>query len=161
MVSVTGDFTDSNDSEPFRYYAVPEIHAIYPHYGPKDGGTLVKVWGANFLNFDDNTRCNFGSKSVAVKFYSSTYIECNAPFSDTVGFAIPFSVTLNIQQNSNQGMPYYYYNRPIISKLLPNYGPASGGNDVKLEGSSFDPFIELSHEVKFRELANSYDYTEA
>lgn len=76
---------------------MPSVTAIYPHYGPKDGGTLVKVWGENFLNFDDNTRCNFGSKSVAVRFYSSTYLECFAPFSDTVGFGIPFSITLNIQ----------------------------------------------------------------
>jgi len=64
-------------------------------------------------------------------------------------------------------MPYYYYNRPTISKLLPNYGPASGGNDVLLSGSSFDPFIELPV-IKFgfggfRDLAsiNTYDYTEA
>lgn len=40
-------------------------------------------------------------------------------------------------------MFYYYYNRPIISKLLPNYGPASGGNEIEVLGSAFDPFIEL------------------
>ena len=40
-VSVTGDFTDTNDSEPFRYYEVPTITSIYPHYGPKDGETFV------------------------------------------------------------------------------------------------------------------------
>jgi hypothetical protein len=96
-VSIIGDFTDTNDSEPFRYYANPEVHAIYPHYGPKDGETLVQVWGANFLNFGETTRCNFGSKSVPVHFYSSTYVTCRAPASDTVGFAIPFSITMNLQ----------------------------------------------------------------
>lgn len=63
-ISLTGDFTDTNDSEPYRYYLPTQVKSIYPRYGPKDGGTFVQVWGENFLNFDDNTRCNFGSKSV-------------------------------------------------------------------------------------------------
>ncbi|MBK8156592.1 MAG: IPT/TIG domain-containing protein, partial [Streptococcus sp.] len=48
----------------FRYYKDPVITAIYPKYGLKDGNTRVEVWGENFLNFDQFTRCNFGSKSV-------------------------------------------------------------------------------------------------
>jgi hypothetical protein len=40
-VSIIGDFTDSIDSEPFRYYENPVVTAIYPHYGPKDGETVV------------------------------------------------------------------------------------------------------------------------
>jgi len=44
-ISLTGDFLDSDDSEPFRYYTPTVVSAIYPRYGPKDGGTLVQVWG--------------------------------------------------------------------------------------------------------------------
>jgi len=94
-VSLTGDFTDSPDSEPFRFYPPTIVSAIYPRYGPKDGATFVQVWGQNFLNFDENTRCNFGSKSTAAHFVSSTYMTCRAPSSDVVGKAIPFSVSLN------------------------------------------------------------------
>ena len=97
MISLTGDFTDSADSEPFRYYKPTTVHAIYPRYGPKDGGTVVQVWGENFLNFDDNLRCNFGSKSVVATFKSSTYLICKAPFSDNTNKPIPFSVSLNKQ----------------------------------------------------------------
>lgn len=50
MVSLIGDFSDSDDSEPFSYYLPPEITAIDPHYGHKDGETLVRVWGKNFFN---------------------------------------------------------------------------------------------------------------
>jgi hypothetical protein len=78
-VSITGDFTDTDDSEPFRYYENPQISAIYPHYGPKDGETVVQVWGSNFLNFGEMTRCNFGSKSVPMQYKSSTYGICVAP----------------------------------------------------------------------------------
>ena len=41
LVSLTGDFSDTADSIGFRYYSPPEVHAIYPRYGIKDGGTLV------------------------------------------------------------------------------------------------------------------------
>lgn len=41
LVSLTGDFSDTADSEVFRYYLPPEVHAIYPRYGIKDGETTV------------------------------------------------------------------------------------------------------------------------
>ena len=97
MISLTGDFTDSDDSEPFRYYNNTRVYAIYPRYGPKDGGTVVQVWGENFLNYDENLRCNFGSKSVKAQFKSSTYLICKAPFSDNTNKPISFSVSLNKQ----------------------------------------------------------------
>lgn len=75
-ISLSGDFSDSTDSEPFRYYMPTVVKAIKPRYGPKDGGTWVEVWGENFLNFAENTRCNFGSKSVAAHFISNTYMKC-------------------------------------------------------------------------------------
>jgi len=40
---------------------MPKIYAIEPRFGPKDGKTWVQVWGENFLNFGDNTVCNFGT----------------------------------------------------------------------------------------------------
>ena len=129
-VSLIGDFTDTLDSEPFRYYSPPEVHAIYPHYGPKDGETLVQVWGTNFLNFGETIICNFGSKSVPVHYYNGNYLNCRAPSSDTVGFAIPFSITMNVQHSFKEVQDYYYYIRPIVAKLSPNYGPAAGGNEI-------------------------------
>lgn len=40
-VSLTGDFSDTDDSHYFRYYKQPVVTGIYPRYGVKDGGTLV------------------------------------------------------------------------------------------------------------------------
>lgn len=142
MITLTGDFTDSADSEPFRYYNNTHVHAIRPPYGPKDGGTLVQVWGENFLNFDDNLRCNFGTKSVKAIFKSSTYLLCRAPFSDNTNKPITFSVSMNKQQQSRENIVYWYYSNPIIAKLVPNYGPEEGGNEIILHGSSFQPFID-------------------
>lgn len=142
MISLTGDWTDSADSEPFRYYLNTRVHAIYPRYGPKDGGTVVQVWGENFLNYDENFRCNFGSKSVKAVFKSSTYAICKAPFSDNTNKPISFSVSLNKQQQSRDMIDYWYYSHPILAKLEPNYGPEDGGNEIILMGSNFHPFID-------------------
>ena len=96
-MSLKGDFSDSVNSVTYRYYPPTRVYAIYPRYGPKDGETLVQVWGENFLNFDENTRCNFGSKSVVAHYVSPTYMYCVSPQSDVVGKPMPFSVSLNKQ----------------------------------------------------------------
>jgi len=54
-ISLSGDFSDFENSVGFRYYKDPIITAIYPRYGVKDGNTRVEVWGDNFLNFDQFT----------------------------------------------------------------------------------------------------------
>lgn len=96
-ISLNGNFTDNNNSVPFRYYPVPQVFAVYPRYGPKDGETIVQVWGENFLNFDQNTRCAFGSKSVPANFINDKYMICVSPTSDVVQKPIPFTVSLNNQ----------------------------------------------------------------
>ena len=142
MISLTGDFTDSADSEPFRYYNNTRVWAIYPRYGPKDGGTVVQVWGDNFLNYDENLRCNFGTKSVKATFKNEHYLICSAPFSDNTNKPITFSISMNKQQQSRDMIEYWYYSNPILAKLEPKYGPEEGGNEIILMGSNMHPFID-------------------
>ena len=73
---MTGDFTDVKNSVPYRYYIEPVITWIYPRYGPKNGGTFVEIFGENFLNFDQNLRCAFGSKEVKAIFVNENYLIC-------------------------------------------------------------------------------------
>lgn len=139
-VSLTGDFSDVSNSVPYRYYPPTRIYAIYPRYGPKDGETVVQVWGENFLNFDENTRCAFGSKSVIATFINSNYMICVSPFSDVVEKPIPFTVSLNNQQNSRDDLYFWYYSWPAVTDLIPDRGPDSGGTKVLLRGRNFHPF---------------------
>jgi hypothetical protein len=99
-VSLTGSFNDTTSSVPYRYYEPLKIDGIYPRYGPKDGDTVVQVWGKNFLDLGDDFRCNFGSKSTKAHFINDQYIWCRAAQSDVVNKPMPFSVSLNRQQNS-------------------------------------------------------------
>jgi hypothetical protein len=96
-VSLTGKFDDVYSSRPYRYYEAARVDAIYPRYGPKDGDTVVQVWGANFLDLGDDFRCNFGTKSTKAQFVTDSFIWCRSAQSAVVGKAMPFSVSLNRQ----------------------------------------------------------------
>lgn len=104
----------------------------------------MQVWGENFLNFDENTRCAFGTKSVAATFINSNYMICVAPFSDVVEKPIPFTLSLNNQQNSRDTLFYWYYSQPAITELIPDRGPDTGGTQVLLKGRNFHPFRDNS-----------------
>ena len=69
---------------------------------------------------------------------------CVAPFSDVVEKPIPFTVSLNNQQNSRDTLFYWYYSQPAITELIPDRGPDIGGTKVLLKGRNFFPFKEMS-----------------
>ena len=41
MISLLGNFSAAPDATEFQYYKPVVVKAIYPHYGPKDGGTVI------------------------------------------------------------------------------------------------------------------------
>ena len=139
-VSLSGNFNDVYSSLPYRYYNQVQVTNIYPRYGPKDGDTVVQVWGDNFLDLGDDFRCNFGTRSTKAYFVSNTFLWCRAAHSDIVGKAQPFSVSLNRQQNSMQDIEYWYYNDPNVQKLVPDFAPLGGGATITLRGNNFLPF---------------------
>lgn len=96
-VSLSGKFNDVYSSLPYRYYEQTMVSNIYPRYGPKDGDTVVQVWGNNFLDLGDDFRCNFGTRSTKAYFVSSTFLWCRSAISDVVDKPQPFSVSLNRQ----------------------------------------------------------------
>ena len=143
-VSLLGDFTDTLNSIPYRYYDEPRIIYISPRSGPKDGNTKVDVYGEGFLNFDQHLRCGFGSKEVKGVFINENHIQCISPFSSIVQRRLPFSISLNNQQNTKEDIPYIYYENPTIYNIEPlNRGPDSGGTVIRLRGANFNPFKEL------------------
>lgn len=50
------------------------------------------------------------------------------------------TVTQNIQQASETMVPFYYYDFPEITQLVPNKGPNTGGTNVAIFGKSLHPF---------------------
>lgn len=146
-VTLVGDFSDSQNSMEFRYYVQPVIDHIVPIYGPKNGGTTVTVYGKNFIDFDQYLRCSFGTKEVPGIFISDTLLYCVAPPSDVTTAAMPFRVTLNDQQNTDQDIVYWYYPEPAIMRLNPDRGPTNDRTLVMIEGQDLDPFNNILRTV--------------
>ena len=142
-VSLLGDFTDTLNSIPFRFYIQPKITWIYPRYGPKDGNTKVEVFGEGFLNFDQNLRCGFGSREVKAIYVNDHYLICYSPPSSIVQKKLPFSISFNNQQNTEDNIPYVYYEYPQVYRLEPNRGPDTGGTLVRIRGQNFNPLVAL------------------
>ena len=146
-VSLTGDFTDIASAAQFYYYKKSKVTDLQPHQGPKDGATVVRVAGENFVDYGDATTCSFGTRSVPATVISPTEISCTSPASDVVQRAMPFSVSLNGQQQSKDRIDYWYYNNPQVTVVDPSIGPETGGNEIMLRGDNFKPFSPELGEV--------------
>ena len=112
-ISLDGTFEDVHDSTEFWYYKPVKVSSIKPAFGPKDGGTTVQVWGDHFFDFGDDSVCSFGVKSVPAKVVNENYITCVSPGSDVVGRGMPFSISLNGQQQSKEELNFWFYNDPV------------------------------------------------
>lgn len=53
---------------------------------------------------------------------------------------MPFSVSLNGQQQSKDRLDYWYYNNPQVTVVDPSIGPETGGNEIVVRGDNFQPF---------------------
>jgi hypothetical protein len=146
-VSLSGDFADSSSTVNYFYYKPVKLAAIKPTHGPKDGGTTVQVWGEGFVEYGDDTSCSFGTKSVPAKVHDAGYITCVAPSSDVVQRGMPFSVSLNGQQQTRDQVEFWYYNDPQVTFIDPDTGPEKGGNVIKLRGENFKPFRKSEGEL--------------
>jgi hypothetical protein len=57
-----------------------------------------------------------------------------------VGRPMPFSVSLNRQQNTRDNISFWYYNMQSLTKVSPDYAPMGGGSTISLFGANFYPF---------------------
>ena len=63
-IEVTTNGVDySEDMVQYRYYASPAVSHVVPSSGPTEGGTVVSVYGRNFID-SDSLNCRFGNESV-------------------------------------------------------------------------------------------------
>ena len=97
-IEVTTNGVDySEDMVQYRYYASPAVSHVVPSSGPTEGGTVVSVYGRNFID-SDSLNCRFGNDSVVSgRWVSSDRVECEMPALSAADVSIEIT---------NNGMDY-------------------------------------------------------
>jgi hypothetical protein len=132
-VTVTGPGGSSPDVVPYTYveFDIPAITALVPDHGPVSGGTVVSVTGSGFAGA---TRVDFGGVPAAFTVLSGTLISAVAPPSPG-----PSAVVVTVTGPGGVSDPAafaYQQTPPAVTGVLPDQGPAGGGNTVTVTGTA-------------------------
>nr|WP_308433116.1 IPT/TIG domain-containing protein [Streptomyces libani] len=115
----------------YFYVSPPVLLGVAPLSGPLAGGNTVTLTGTHLI---EATAVRFGA-TAATSFtvVSDTQITAVVP----AGAAGPVQVTVTTVGGTSNPVSYTYLAAPIVTTLVPNQGPASGGSTVTLTGSNF------------------------
>ena len=117
----------------FTYVPPPLLVAVVPPQGPEEGGNPVYLGGANF---QVGATVMLGSQTALIDSLTANLIQVVAP-------AGSGQVTVKVtnpdgQQHSWEDL-YSYVPAPLISSIVPESGPSSGGTLVTITGQNFVP----------------------
>ena len=124
----------------FTYQPVPAptIISLLPTSGPEAGGTLVTVWGTNFLA---GATVSFGGVAAAsVTVTSATQLGAVTP--PHAAGVVDVRVT-NLDDQFATLVAGFTYGTPppTITSVSPNSGTIAGGTSVTITGTGFQPGV--------------------
>ena len=128
----TGKGTSPTSPADLFAYEPPTVTAISPDFGPAGGGTSVTVTGTNFVG---NSGVDFGgTPASAVTVVSSTEILATSP-----GGTGSVDVTVSNGHGTSPTSPadLFAYQKPTVTAVTPDFGPAAGGTQVTVTGTGF------------------------
>ncbi|MGW7486218.1 beta strand repeat-containing protein [Streptomyces sp. NPDC054786] len=113
----------------YFYVSTPVLTGIAPPSGPLSGGNTVTLTGVHLV---EATAVRFGS-TVATAFtvVSDTQITVVVP----AGAAGSVDVTVSTAGGTGTGVSYTYLAAPVVTTVVPNQGPTSGGITLTLTGT--------------------------
>jgi len=129
--TVSGGFT-------YQPVPAPTIISLLPTSGPEAGGTLVTVWGTNFLA---GATVSFGGVTAAsVTVTSATQLGAVTPPHATG--VVDVRVTNPDDQFATLVSAFTYGTPPpTITGVSPNSGTIAGGTSVTITGTGFQPAV--------------------
>jgi len=128
---VSGGFT-------YQPVPAPTIISILPTSGPEGGGTLVTVWGTNFLA---GATVSFGGVAAAsVTVTSATQLGAVTP-PHAAGVVDVRVTNLDDQFATLVGAFTYGTPPPTILSVAPSSGTTAGGTPVTITGTGFQPAV--------------------
>lgn len=115
--------------------APPTVKKVSPKKGPAAGGTVVTITGTNFKEV---TAVKFGSKeAIGFSVTSLDKITATAP-EGTTG-TVDVTVTTESGTSAVTSHDRFRYEAPTVTAVSPNHGARSGGTEVTITGSGFQP----------------------
>ena len=130
----------------YAYYAAEVVLAVQPSSGPADGGTLVTVWGRNFID-GPLVRCRFGGATTSAVAVQASHLVCAAPRMQGVGNAT-VAVTSNGMTYARTAVQYEYRAGQVAdaASAVPSRGPVHGGTSVVVS-SAWLRSVPSAHEA--------------
>jgi IPT/TIG domain len=131
---------DSTGTTTFTYVAKPAITKIAPATGPEAGGTSVHVTGSALTQTGATTAVKFGTTAAAsVSDVSAASLKAVSP-PGTGTKDVTVTVTLpGGESATSNGKPFEYVPAPTVTSVSPTSGPVTGGTDVTVTGTGFQP----------------------
>lgn len=133
----------------YDYIAPPALTSVAPPNGPATGGTTVTVTGTNFRTGGPNAQTpggmtvHFGPNAgTNVILNSATQLTVTTP-PGPVG-AVDVSVTNGEGETATLTNAFTYtgtQSTPTITNIAPSQGPQTGGTDIVITGTGFQPGV--------------------
>ena len=139
-VSINGvQFTDSQKM--FAYYGGVRLTSISPKSGPQEGGTLITVRGAGFVN-STVLSCFVSKIRISAIFEDSTKVLCLVPPFKDSNLRLGVSVTVSnngVDHSTGGALRYVYQNLPTVTLVSPNFGLSidNGATVLTVQGMYF------------------------
>ncbi|WP_174377884.1 IPT/TIG domain-containing protein, partial [Nocardia asiatica] len=119
----------TSGSRPYVYAPAPTLASVYPDSGPETGGNTVTLTGTGLTG---TTAVRFGGVPAAFTVIFDSRISATAPPG-----AGPVGVTVTTAGGTSNSIGYAYVPAPTLATVVPDSGPAPGGNTVALTGTGF------------------------
>jgi len=122
----------------FTYNTAPVITRVTPDNGRLAGGTRITIQGGGFqpgaeVRISINQGAYRAASSVEV-MSSSVITALTPPGQPGAENVLVLNPDMQIAIRSEG---YTYNHKPVITRLIPNHGPSSGGATITIEGTGF------------------------
>jgi hypothetical protein len=136
------DFVGANVTVNFGATAHASVQLLSPTIGSTRGGTLINIFGSNFVNTTEIV-CRFGGSTLrAAMFVTTSHLSCMTPDwsqLEKVTVDVSFNNGFDFDLDTSNSVPlmFEYFLPPEIASLYPSFGNAAGGSDVLVTGANF------------------------
>ena len=137
--------TDLTGTTSFTYDDPPTLASIAPTSGAELGGTAVHVSGTGFKPTGwSSTVVDFGPNAASVSGVSDTALTASSPpGTGTKNVSVTTVLQGGAQQTASTTLPFTYVPAPTVTSVSPTSGPVTGGTDVTVTGTGFQPGAEV------------------